>query len=310
MNNKGVVTKSTGSWYEIALASQEIVTARLKGILRLDDTDTTNPVAVGDKVIVEKIDYDFVIAEVLPRHNYIVRQSPKHEKARQIIASNLDQALLIATVASPRTSAGFIDRFLLTAEAYHIPVSIVFNKCDNLSKKEEKILAEMLDIYGSIGYKILQTSVVDKKNIDAFRTLLQHKTTLLSGHSGVGKSSLLNSVQPSLNLRTQAVSSFSGKGMHTTTFAEMHFLDFGGSVIDTPGIREFGVSGFQPEEVSHYFIEMLPFLPQCKFHNCLHENEPECAVKKAVIEGKISEARFGSYLVLLEDVKQARKHWE
>jgi ribosome biogenesis GTPase len=278
--------------------------------LRLDNTDTTNPVAVGDKVLVEKNEQDFVIAEVLPRYNYIVRQSPKHEKARQIIASNLDQALLIATVASPRTSAGFIDRFLLTAEAYHIPVVIVFNKCDKLSKKEEKKLAEMLDMYGSIGYQLLQTSVVTKKNIESLREQLRNKTTLLCGHSGVGKSSLLNSIQPSLNLRTQAVSSFSGKGMHTTTFAEMHFLDFGGSVIDTPGIREFGVSGFKPEEVSHYFIEMLPYLPNCKFHNCLHENEPECAVKCAVIEGKISEARFGSYLVLLEDVKQARKHWE
>ncbi|MFN8292872.1 MAG: ribosome small subunit-dependent GTPase A [Chitinophagales bacterium] len=307
---EGVVTKSTGSWYEITLSDGKNVTARLKGILRLDETDTTNPVAVGDKVMVEKLDQDFVIAQVLPRHNYIVRQSPKHEKARQIIASNISQAILIATVASPRTSTGFIDRFLLTAEAYHIPIVLVFNKCDNLSKKEQTRLTEMDNMYRSIGYSVLHTSVVTKLHIDHFANLLKGKTSLLSGHSGVGKSSLLNCIQPTLHLKTQAVSSFSGKGMHTTTFAEMHFLDIGGSVIDTPGIREFGVSGFKPEEVSHYFIEMLPYLPHCKFHNCLHENEPGCAVKHAVIEGKINQDRFGSYLVLLEEVKQARKHWE
>lgn len=310
MDIEGIVTKSTGSWYEISFADGRKITARLKGVLRLEDTDTTNPVAVGDKVKVEKSEEDFVIAEVLPRHNYIVRQSPKHEKARQVIASNIDRAILVATAASPRTSMGFIDRFLLTAEAYHIPCVLVFNKCDQLSKKQKIYLNKLLDVYGKIGYRLLQTSVPEKTDIDIFQSLLQEKTTLIAGHSGVGKSSLINSVQPSLGLKTQTVSAFSGKGMHTTTFAEMHPLDFGGYVIDTPGIREFGVSGFEPEEVSHYFIEMLPFLPQCKFHNCLHENEPNCAVKQAVINGKISEERFGSYLVLLEEVKQARKHWE
>lgn len=307
---EGIVTKSTGSWYEIILTDKQKISARLKGILRLDESDTTNPIAVGDKVLIEKVEQDFVIAQVLPRHNYIVRQSPKHEKARQVIASNIDQAILVATVGSPRTSSGFIDRFLLTAEAYHIPTIIVFNKCDNLSKKEEKLLENMIEMYGKIGYKLLQTSATEKKNLDQFQQLLQNKTSLLAGHSGVGKSSLINSIQPKLKLKTQAVSSFSGKGMHTTTFAEMRALDFGGNIIDTPGIREFGISGFKPEEVSHYFIEMLPFLAHCKFHNCLHENEPECAVKQAVIDGKIDEERFGSYLVLLADVQQARKHWE
>lgn len=307
---EGIVTKSTGSWYEIILNDTQKISARLKGILRLDESDTTNPVAVGDKVIIEKAEQDFVIAQVLPRHNYIIRQSPKHEKARQIIAANIDQAVLVATVAAPRTSSGFIDRFLLTAEAYHIPTIIVFNKCDKLSKKEEKLLENMLGMYEKIGYQLLQTSATEKKNLDQFKKLLQNKTTLLAGHSGVGKSSLVNSIQHNLKLKTQAVSSFSGKGMHTTTFAEMYSLDFGGSVIDTPGIREFGISGFKPEEVSHYFIEMLPFLKHCKFHNCLHENEPECAVKQAVIDGIIDEQRFGSYLVLLADVQQARKHWE
>lgn len=307
---EGIVTKSTGSWYEIILNDTQKISARLKGILRLDESDTTNPVAVGDKVIIEKAEQDFVIAQVLPRHNYIIRQSPKHEKARQIIAANIDQAVLVATVAAPRTSSGFIDRFLLTAEAYHIPTIIVFNKCDKLSKKEEKLLENMLGMYEKIGYQLLQTSATEKKNLDQFKKLLQNKTTLLAGHSGVGKSSLVNSIQHNLKLKTQAVSSFSGKGMHTTTFAEMYSLDFGGRVIDTPGIREFGISGFKPEEVSHYFIEMLPFLTHCKFHNCLHENEPECAVKQAVIDGIIDEQRFGSYLVLLADVQQARKHWE
>jgi ribosome biogenesis GTPase len=310
MNIEALVTKSTGSWYEVLPANGEKIIARLKGVLRMEAKDTTNPIAVGDRVVIEKHERDFVIADVLPRFNYIVRQSPKNEKARHIIAANIDQAILIATVAAPRTSYGFIDRFLLTAEAYHIPMIIVFNKCDQLSKKESALLKERITIYGNIGYRLLQTSVVENKNIDAFRELLKNKTSLLAGHSGVGKSSLINSIQPHLQLRTQAVSAFSGKGMHTTTFAEMHFLDFGARVIDTPGIREFGISGFEPEEVSHYFIEMLPFLPLCKFHNCLHENEPGCAVKQAVLDGKISEQRFGSYLVLLEEVKQARKSWE
>ncbi len=278
--------------------------------MRLDETDTTNPVAVGDKVMIENADGDWVIGGVEPRHNYIVRQSPKHEKARQIIAANLDQAILVATLAFPRTSTGFIDRFLLTAEAYHIPTIIVLNKQDALQKKHLKKQQEVAELYSSIGYKVLLTSASVKKGVDELAALLKNKTSLIAGHSGVGKSSLLNAVQPSLKLPTKEVSAWSGKGMHTTTFAEMHFLEFGGSIIDTPGVREFGVSGFQPEEVSHYFIEMRPFLVQCKFNNCLHENEPECAVKFAVVDGKISETRFGSYLNILDDVKTARKEWE
>lgn len=307
---QGIVTKSTGSWYEVKCNSGEIVKCRLKGILRLDESNTTNPVAVGDMVTIENYEADWVIANVLPRNNYIVRVSPKHEKARQIIAANVDQAVLVATLAMPRTSTGFIDRFLLTAEAYHIPTLLVFNKQDALSKKHLVKQEEVVATYRSIGYDVILASATDGTGIATLNTKLHNKTSLIAGHSGVGKSSLLNAVQPSLQLNTKAVSTFSGKGMHTTTFAEMHFLEIGGSIIDTPGVREFGVSGFEPEEVSHYFIEMRPFLVKCKFNNCLHENEPDCAVKLAVIDGIISEERFGSYLHILDDVKTARKTWE
>jgi len=307
---QGVVTKSTGSWYEVKFDSGETVKCRLKGIMRLDESNTTNPVAVGDRVQIENYEADWVIASVEPRNNYIVRVSPKHEKARQIIAANLDQVVLVATLALPRTSTGFIDRFLLTAEAYHIPTIIVLNKQDALQKKHQKKQEEIVALYSSIGYKVLLTSALNKTGIEQLSSLLKNKTSLIAGHSGVGKSSLLNAVQPTLKLTTKAVSENSGKGMHTTTFAEMHFLDFGGNIIDTPGVREFGISGFQTEEVSHYFIEMRPYLVKCKFNNCLHLNEPECAVMVAVMEGKISEDRYVSYLHILDDVQTARKEWE
>ncbi|MDW8274267.1 MAG: ribosome small subunit-dependent GTPase A [Chitinophagales bacterium] len=310
-NEEGVVTKSTGSWYTVALQNGKKLQARLRGNLRLDERDTTNPVAVGDRVIIAENEGDYVISEILPRKNYIVRQSPKHPKARHIIASNIDQAILIATITMPRTSPGFIDRFLLTAEAYHIPVILVFNKNDLITGDHDKHLRDTyFQIYSPIGYKILFTSVKTGENINTLKALLKDKTSLLGGHSGVGKSSLINFIEPSLQLKTQPVSSYTGKGLHTTTFAEMHFLSFGGCIIDTPGIKEFGVSGFLPEEVSHYFIEMLPYLPKCKFNNCLHDNEPDCAVKEAVNQGKIHSQRYSSYLTLLEEVKQARKDWE
>ncbi len=307
---QGVVTKSTGSWYEVKFESGEVVKCRLKGVMRLDESNTTNPVAVGDKVQIENFEADWVIASVATRDNYIIRVSPKHEMARQVIAANLDQVILVATLALPRTSTGFIDRFLLTAEAYHIPTIIVFNKQDALPKKHQKKQDEIVAQYRNIGYKVLLTSAQEKTAVDELAAVVKNKTSLIAGHSGVGKSSLLNAVQPSLQLTTKAVSTNSGKGMHTTTFAEMHFLDFGGSIIDTPGVREFGITGFQPEEVSHYFVEMRPFLVKCKFNNCLHTNEPDCAVQLAVANGKISEERFGSYLNILADVQTARKEWE
>lgn len=311
---KGVVVKSTGSWYDVRNEAGEIIKSRLKGIFRLDESKEkdSNPVAVGDKVVLEKGDADdaWTIAEIEERENYIVRSSPKHRGARQIIAANLDQVLLIATMANPRTSTGFIDRFLLTAEAYHIPVVIIFNKQDLLDAKIQKKQDYVAGIYRSIGYQTVFVSALQQEHIDEVREIMKDKTSLISGHSGVGKSTLMNAVQPGLNLRTEAISRITGKGMHTTTFAEMHPLHFGGNVIDTPGIREFGIMDFKPEEISHYFVEFRDLIPQCKFNNCLHENEPGCAVKQAYLEGKISEERFTNYLNIMLDYKANYKHWE
>ncbi len=311
---KGVVVKSTGSWYDVRNEAGEIIKSRLKGIFRLDESKEkdSNPVAVGDKVVLEKGDADdaWTIAEIEERENYIVRSSPKHKGARQIIAANLDQVLLIATMANPRTSTGFIDRFLLTAEAYHIPVVIIFNKQDLLDAKTQKKQDYVAGIYRNIGYQTVFVSALQQEHIDEVREIMKDKTSLISGHSGVGKSTLMNAVQPGLNLRTEAISRITGKGMHTTTFAEMHPLHFGGNVIDTPGIREFGIMDFKPEEISHYFVEFRDLIPQCKFNNCLHENEPGCAVKQAYLEEKISEERFTNYLNIMLDYKANYKHWE
>jgi ribosome biogenesis GTPase len=309
---KGLVIKSTGSWYEVKADNGDILKVRLKGIFRLDETKDTNPIAVGDKVLVSSEDADnsWVVDKIEERENYIVRSSPKHKGARQVIAANLDQAVLVVTMANPRTSTGFIDRFLITAEANHIPTIIVFNKQDLLDPKTRKKQEYVSEIYKNIGYQVLFVSSVTGENIDDLKSILKNKTTLVSGHSGVGKSTLMNAVQPGLNLRTNDISKFSGKGMHTTTFAEMHFLNFGGSIIDTPGIREFGIMDFKPEEISHYFVEMREALKDCKFNNCIHENEPGCGVRKAYEARKISEDRYGNYLNIMIDYKANYKHWE
>ncbi len=311
---RGVVTKSTGSWYEVKTTDGNTIKCRLKGIFRLDDTKEkdSNPVAVGDKVEVEKGEGDdtWVISNIAERENYIVRTSPKHKGARQIIAANLDQCLLVVTMANPRTSTGFIDRFLVTAEAYHIPTVIIFNKQDLLDAKSKKKQDFVKEIYQSLNYKTAFISALKKDHIEDVKSIMKNKTSLIAGHSGVGKSTLLNAVQPELDLRTEDISKITGKGMHTTTFAEMHMLDFGGNVIDTPGIREFGILDFKPEEISHYFIEMRAVLNNCKFNNCTHENEPGCAVRKAWEEGKISEERYVNYLAILHDYRANYKHWE
>lgn len=309
---KGVIIKSTGSWYEVKAENGDILKARLKGIFRLEASKDTNPIAVGDRVSVstEDADNSWVIDEIEARDNYILRSSPKHKGARQILAANIDQALLIVTMGNPRTSTGFIDRFLLTAEAYHIHTIIVFNKQDMLDEKGRKKQDYVSKIYESIGYKTLFVSALKKEHLDEVKTLMKDKTSLIAGHSGVGKSTLMNGVQPHLDLRTENISRITGKGMHTTTFAEMHPLDFGGSVIDTPGIREFGIMDFKPEEISHYYIEMREALKDCKFNNCIHENEPGCAVKKAYENGSISEERFSNYLNIMLEYKNNYKHWE
>ncbi len=306
----GVVIKSTGSWYDVHTDAGETVPCRLKGVFRLEETKDTNPLTVGDRVTVDNEDGDWMISEIAERRNYIVRASPKHKGARQILAANVDQCLLIVTMANPRTSTGFIDRFLLTAEAYHIPTHIVFNKQDILDPKGLKKQQYVTDIYNNIGYPVHLASTYTSQGIDELRELLRDKTTLVAGHSGVGKSSLLNKLDPALDLRTTDISRITGKGMHTTTFAEMHYLDFGARIIDTPGVREFGLMHFLPEEISHYYVEMREFIPQCRFNNCLHDNEPGCAVKQAYLDGSISEERYINYLTIMADYKANYKHWE
>ena len=303
---KGIIAKSTGSWYSVRDESGSYISCRMKGKIRLAGLKHTNPVAVGDFVEFEMEEgrAEGVISKIENRKNYIIRKSSNLSKQTHIIASNLDQAVLVASLVQPSTSLGFIDRFLLTTEAYHIPGVIIFNKSDLCGGGLKSILNDTVSIYENIGYTCIICSVKNNENVAAIKTLLQNKTSLIIGHSGVGKSSLLNLVEPRLNLKTSLVSEYSGKGKHTTTFAEMYELSFGGFIIDTPGIKEFGVVDFKPEEISQYFKEMRPHIGQCKFNNCIHTNEPGCSVLEAVTSGKIRMERYESYVSILnnEDV--------
>lgn len=309
---KAQIVKSTGSWYEALTEQNERLQARLKGVLRLDETKDTNPVAVGDIVLLEEDEAGkgFMIHSVMDRTNYIVRSSPHRKHARHVIAANIDQCLLIATIDAPRTSSGFIDRFLMAAEAFRIPTIIVFNKQDILTEKTLEKQKRFAEIYQNIGYNILFTSAQTGTGIDELRTAITQKTTLIFGHSGVGKSSLMNALDSSLELKTKGLTRFANRGMHTTTFAEMFVLKNNTKIIDTPGVREFAHLDIHPEEVSHYFAEMRKLLPQCKFNNCTHTDEPECAVKKALDEGEISEERYANYLNIFTEIKTNFKHWE
>lgn len=300
---KGVVIKSTGSWYLVRTDEGHIHSCRLKGKFRLKGIKHTNPITVGDKVDfeLEPESANGVINAIDDRKNYIIRKANNLSKQTHIIASNLDQSMLIVTLAFPKTSLGFMDRFLITSEAYHIPAILVFNKVDLMTHGLEEVLDETIELYERIGYICLKTSTLSGEGLPELKEMLKGKTTLLSGHSGVGKSSLLNTLEPQLNLKTSAISNYSQKGQHTTTFAEMHPLSFGGYIIDTPGIREFGLVDFDQAEVSHYFKEMQPLIGKCKFNNCKHINEPGCAIQAAVAEGSISEERFGSYLSILSN---------
>ncbi len=301
--------RSTGSWYSVLLDDGRKFDCRVKGKFRLDEEKLTNPVAVGDNVMVEfeETDGTAVISEISQRKNYISRQSPRIKQARHIIAANLDQAFLIATIASPRTSTGFIDRFLLTAEAYDISAHIIFNKQDILKGKDLKKQNEVVEIYKRINYPVHLICATSNEDIEPIGELMKGKTTLLAGHSGVGKSTLINSIYPDAELKTGEISAYHQKGTHVTTFAEMFELPNGGFVIDTPGMKEFGLLDIEPYEVSHYFREMRELVNNCKFNNCLHVNEPKCAVKQALEEGRIHAERYKNYLNILEDCKMAKE---
>ena len=302
---KGVVLKSTGSWYQVrSFESGELFNCRIKGKFRVAGIKSTNPIAVGDVVHFHLEDHQEgqgIISAIQDRKNYIVRKSVNLSKQVHIIASNMDQALLVTTLAQPMTSTGFMDRFLSTAEAYSIPTIIVFNKIDLYDEEEMMELEYREAVYSAIGYKVLKTSAMRGIGLEKLKVELKDKTTLLSGHSGVGKSTLVNAVEPNLDLRTGTVSLSHRKGQHTTTFAEMHPLRMGGDVIDTPGIKGFGMVNMKKEEISHFFPEIFALSVQCRFHNCMHLNEPECAVKSALDENKIAPTRYESYLNQLND---------
>lgn len=289
----------------------DMMECRLKGKIRLDDRKTTNPVAVGDRVDLEwDENNEAMISKIHPRKNYIIRKSINLSKQAHILASNLDQAVLVATIVAPRTSLGFIDRFLITAEAYSIPAKIIFNKADILNEELHKMQNEIISIYEKVGYECFVVSSLDKKDIEKIKSIFKDKTTLISGHSGVGKSTLINAIEPSLKLKTGDISAAHSKGTHTTTFAELHVLSFGGFIIDTPGIKELGLVEMKREEVGHYFPEIRKIMNDCKFNNCLHVNEPKCAVKEAVEKGEISEERYHSYLGILNGEEMDWKEWE
>ena len=307
----GLVIKSTGSWYTVRINSGEVIDCRLKGKIRLDDRKTTNPIAVGDIVDVDRDkDGSNQITNIHPRKNYIIRKSINLSKQSHIIASNLDQAILLATIVAPRTSLGFIDRFLVTAEAYQIPAKIVFNKKDLLDEDMIELQNDIIKLYKDIGYECFSISAFNANDIEFLKTTLKDKTTLISGHSGVGKSTLVNAIDKELDLKIGDISAAHLKGMHTTTFAELFPLSFGGNIIDSPGIKELGLVEMKKEEVAHYFPEMLAKMNDCKFNNCLHVNEPGCAILKAVDTATISQERYQSYLGILNGEEMDWKEWE
>jgi ribosome biogenesis GTPase len=305
---QGLVYKSTGSWYQVRDENGIFWSARIKGKLKIDaDISSTNPIAVGDTVVYDVEDETVktaIIKEVADRNNYIVRVSPHNKNQKHIIAANINLALLVTSIADPRTSTGFIDRFLITAEAYHVPAIIVVNKMDLLKPKHKNVLDHWQAIYGAAGYEVFPVSATEPATLETLRLRIEERITLFSGHSGVGKSTLINQFIPGIAIRTQEVSGWSGKGQHTTTFAEMFDLPGGGKIIDTPGVKEFGLIDFEREELSQYFPEIRAVMENCKFNNCLHINEPGCAVKQAVADQTIAEERYVSYVAILESIEK------
>ena len=303
----GLVIKNTGSWYSVRTDDGSNVECKIKGNFRLKGIRSTNPVAVGDRVsIVRNAEGTAFITDIEDRRNYIIRKSPNLSKQSHIIAANVDQAFLVVTVNYPQTSTTFIDRFLASAEAYRVPVVLLFNKTDILGPDELEYQGMMVNLYETIGYKCLVVSALDGNIAVTLEPLLKDKITLFSGNSGVGKSTLLNSIIPGLCLRTAEISEAHNTGMHTTTFSEMLPLPYGGWAIDTPGIKGFGTFDMEPEEICGYFKEIFKFSKDCRFRNCTHTHEPGCAVRKAVEEHYISESRYNSYLSMLDDKDESK----
>ena len=301
---QGVVIKSTGSWYIVKTEDGELLNCRIRGKFRMQDIKSTNPIVVGDKVLLSQEEDSFLIDELFDRKNIIVRKSVNLSKQTHILASNIDQAILVVTMQSPQTSTGFIDRFLVSAQAYGVDVVILFNKTDLYDKATLALLEERRSIYEKIGYRCLSKSTLND-DLSDIKELMKDKVNVISGHSGVGKSTLLNSIQPNLNITTQEISEQHQQGQHTTTFSEMHDLDFGASIIDTPGVRGFGLIEMDKYELGDYFVEFFKLKSDCKFNNCLHINEPKCAVKLALENGEIAPSRYKNYLNMLEQDEES-----
>lgn len=308
---EGTVIKTTGSWYAVRTPDGEIIRSRIKGKFRLDGKSLTNPVAVGDVVVlaIDESHGDATIQEIKSRKNYVIRQSPRKKHDLHLIASNIDQAILVITIVNPKLKQGFIDRFLLMTEPHDIPVHIVFNKSDVYSEEDKMLYAALADIYNSIGYPTHLVSSTTGEGVDAIREALKDKVTLTGGQSGVGKSTLINAIQPELALRTTELSDYTGKGQHTTTFAEMFELDFGGFIIDMPGIKTLSFNNLEPMDVAHNFREFFALSSECRFPDCLHRNEPGCAVLEAIDAGIVSELRYLNYDKILEEVEE-QNYWE
>ena len=308
---KGRVFRSTGSWYDVVLESGEKIACRTVGKMRLNTLKVTNPVAVGDyvKIELQESEGTGLIKDVYDRDNYVIRQSPRKKHYLHILACNIDQAFLIVTIVEPMLKQGFIDRFLLMTEPFNIPVHIIFNKSDLYDETSMEMYQMLKEIYEPIGYKTHLVSAENRNGVEEVKSLLKDKTTLISGQSGVGKSSLINQFQDKLNIRTNELSDYTGKGQHTTTFAEMFTLENGGNIIDTPGIKTLSFNYLETQDVSHNFREMFDVSENCKFSNCLHRNEPKCAVKEAIDDGHISEYRYYNYLQILEEIED-QNYWE
>ena len=308
---KGIVTKSTGSWYRVKLEDGTQIQCRIVGKFRLDGFKLTNPVAVGDEVELDKVDSGTgLIKKILPRRNYVLRQSPRRKHYLHLLASNVDQAVLMITIIEPNLKQGFIDRFLLMTEPYNIPTLIVFNKMDLYGKAQMAAYDYLKEIYNDIGYDCLLVSAETGENVGLLKDKLANKTSLLGGQSGVGKSSLMNQIQQNLDIKVQHLSDHSGKGQHTTTFAEMYELDNGGAFIDTPGIKSLSFNHLEPMDLAHNFREFFEASVNCKFGgSCLHRSEPNCAVKAAIEADVISDLRYANYLALLAEIED-QNYWE